>query len=171
MVSRLTQRMVKVIQADLISVRGLRNVIDGEAELLFGFEFNIRGKLGTSLFAPFVGSIDRVAGEIKVDIASFVPANMLAAPTGTTHFKIISGGAEVDFEAETYVVATSETAILPWDSTPTTAISQVNAVTANSTKPLFLTLGVEFYQEINGQMYPLKNGAFNPLSIAKVSGV
>ena len=171
MVSRLTQRMVKVIQADLISVRGLRNVIDGEAELLFGFEFNIRGKLGTSLFAPFVGSIDRVAGEINVDIAPFVPANMLAAPTGTTHFKIISGGAEVDFEAETYVVATSETTILPWDSTPTTAISQVNAVTANSTKPLFLTLGVEFYQEINGQMYPLKNGAFNPLSIAKVSGV
>ena len=171
MVSRLTQRMVKVIQADLISVRGLRNVIDGEAELLFGFEFNIRGKLGTSLFAPFVGSIDRVAGEINVDIAPFVPANMLAAPTGTTHFKIISGGAEVDFEAETYVVATSETTILPWDSTPTTAISQVNAVTANSTKPLFLTLGVEFYQQINGQMYPLKNGAFNPLSIAKVSGV
>ena len=171
MVSRLTQRMVKVIQADLISVRGLRNVIDGEAELLFGFEFNIRGKLGTSLFAPFVAAIDRAAGEIKVDIASFVPANMLAAPTGTTHFKIISGGAEVDFEAETYEVATSETAILPWDSTPTTAISQVNVVTANSTKPLFLTLGVEFYQEINGQMYPLKNGAFNPLSMAKVSGV
>jgi hypothetical protein len=33
-------------------------------------------------------------------------------------------------------------------------------------------LGVEFYQEINGQMYPLKNGAFNPLAIVKVdSGV
>ena len=41
MVSRLTQRMVKVIQADQVSERGLRNVIDGEAELLFGFEFNI----------------------------------------------------------------------------------------------------------------------------------
>ena len=172
MVSRLTQAMVKVIQADLISERGLRNVIDGEAELLFGFEFNIRGKLGTSLFAPFVGAIDRVSGEITVDIASFVPANMLAAPSGTTHFKIISGGAEVDFEAETFVVATSETGILPWDSAPTVAISQTNAVTAASTKPLFLALGVEFYQEINGQMYPLKNGAFNPLSIAKVdSGV
>ena len=104
MVSRLTQRMVKVIQADLVSDRGLRNVIDGEAELLFGFEFNIRGKLGTSLFAPFVASIDRVAGEIKVDLVSFIPANMIAAPSGTTHFKIISGGAEVDFETETFVV-------------------------------------------------------------------
>jgi len=172
MVSRLTQAMVKVIQADLVSDRGLRNVIDGEAELLFGFEFNIRGKLGTSLFAPFVATIDRVAGEISVDIAPFIPANMIAAPSGTTHFKIISGGAEVDFEAETFVVATSETAILPWDATPTAVINQVNAVTAASTKPLFLALGVEFYQQINGTMYPLKNGAFNPLSVAKVdSGV
>ena len=172
MVSRLTQRMVKVIQADQVSERGLRNVIDGEAELLFGFEFNIRGKLGTSLYAPFVAAIDRVSGEIKVDMASFVPANMIAAPSGTTHFKIISGGAEVDFEAETFVIATAETAILPWDATPTAVINQVNAVTAASTKPLFLALGVEFYQQINGTMYPLKNGAFNPLSIAKVdSGV
>jgi hypothetical protein len=172
MVSRLTQAMMKVIQADLVSDRGLRNVIDGEAELLFGFEFNIRGKLGTTLFAPFVATIDRAAGEIKVDLASFIPANMIAAPSGSTHFKIISGGAEIDFEAETYVVATSETAILPWDGTATAPISQVNAVTPASTKPLFLALGVEFYQEINGQMYPLKNGAFNPLSIAKVdSGV
>jgi hypothetical protein len=172
MVSRLTQAMVKVIQADLVSDRGLRNVIDGEAELLFGFEFNIRGKLGTSLYAPFVATIDRVAGEISVDIASFIPSNMISAPSGTTHFKIISGGAEVDFEAETFVVATSETAILPWDATPTAVINQVNAVTAASTKPLFLALGVEFYQQINGTMYPLKNGAFNPLSVAKVdSGV
>ena len=33
MVSRLTQAMVKVIQADTVSERGLRNVIDGEAEI------------------------------------------------------------------------------------------------------------------------------------------
>ena len=170
MVSRLTQAMVKVIQADTVSERGLRNVIDGEAELLFGFEFNIRGKLGTTLFAPFVATIDRVAGEITVDLASFIPANMIAAPSGTTHFKIISGGAEVDFETETFVVSSSETAILPWDNTATAAINQVNAVTPASTKPLFLAVGVEFYQEINGQMYSLKNGAFNPLSLAKVDG-
>ena len=108
MVSRLTQQMVKVIQADLVNERGLRNVIDGEAELLLGFEFNLRGKLGTSLYAPFVGAIDRVTGEITVDIAPFVPANMLVAPSGTTHYKIISGGAEIDFENETFVVATSK---------------------------------------------------------------
>ena len=171
MVSRLTQAMVKVIQADMVSLRGKRNVIDGEAELLSGFEFNIRGKLGTSLFAPFVGTIDRVSGEISVDLAEFIPANMIAAPSGTTHYKIISAGAEIDFEAETFVEAHSETAILPWDGVATVAISQVNAVTPNSTKPLFLALGVEFYQEVNGQMYALKNGSYNPLALVQVSGL
>ena len=170
MVSRLTQQMVKVIQADLVSERGLRNVIDGEVDLLVGFEFNIRGKLGTSLFAPFVGTIDRVTGEISVDLASFIPVNMIAAPGGTTHFKIISAGAEIDFEAETFIETHSETAILPWDATATAAINQVNLVTPASIKPLFLALGVEFYQEVNGVMYPLKNGAFNPLSVVKVDG-
>lgn len=171
MVSRLTQQMIKVIQADAVSVRGLRNVLDGEAELLAGFEFNIRGKLGTSLFAPFVASIDRLAGDIIVDLASFIPSKMIAAPSGTTHFKVISAGAEIDFEAETFVVTNSETAILPWDAVPTVAISQTNPVTPASTKPLFLALGVEFYQEVNGQMYSLKNGAYNPLALAQVSGL
>ncbi len=171
MVSRLTQAMVKVIQADVTSERGLRNVIDGEAELLSGFEFNIRGKLGTSLFAPYVGTIDRATGEISVDFDPFVAANMIAAPGGTTHFKIISAGAEIDFEAESFIEAHSETDILPWDATATAAINQVNTVTAGSTKPLFLALGLEFYQEVNGQMYALKNGAYNPLALVQVSGL
>jgi len=172
MVSRLTKQMVKVIQADMVSERGLRNVIDGETELLLGFEFNIRGKLGTSLYAPYTGAIDRVTGAITIAIPPFVPVNMIAAPSGTTHYKIITGGAEIDFEAETFVVETSQTAILPWDAAATVAVAHTNQLTAASTKPLFLVLGIEFYQEVNGQMYPLKNGAFNPLSLVKIdSGV
>ena len=170
MVSRLTQSMVKVIQADAVNERGLRNVIDGEAELLAGFEFNIRGKLGTSLFAPYTGSIDRVTGAITVDIPSFIPSNMIAAPGGTTHFKIISAGVEVDFENETFVEQHSETAILAWDAIATPVINQVNTVTPNSTKPLFLALGLEFYQQVNGSMYSLKNGSYNPLALIQVNG-
>jgi len=171
MVSRLTTEMLKVVQADTANTRGQRNVIDGEAELLQGFEFNINGKLGTTLYAPFTAAIDRVTGGLTVDIPAFVPINMIAAPGGSTHYKIISAGVEVDFENETYVVDTQDTAIQPWDATATAAISLANAVTAASTHPLFLALGIEFYQEVNGQMYPLKNGAFNALALVKVSGV
>lgn len=170
MVSRLTQSMMSVIKADLTSQRGLRNVIDGEAELLTGFEFNIEGKLSTSLFTVFNAQIDRVTGILSVAINPFVPANMIGAPTGTTHFKFISAGTEIDFENETFVSDFSETAVLPWDNNPTALISLSNQVTAGSTKPLFLVLGIKYFEEVNGQMYPLKNGSFNPLSIVKVDG-
>lgn len=170
MVSRLTTEMIKVIQEDVTNTRGLRNVIDGEAELLTGFEFNISGKLGTTLYAPYTTAIDRAAGTIVANIPAFVPQNMVAAPGGTTHFKIISAGAEVDFENESFVAESQATAILPWDANPTALINLSNAVTANSTHPLFLMLGIEFYQQVNGQMYPLKNGAYNALAIADVDG-
>jgi hypothetical protein len=170
MVSRLTTEMVKVIQEDATNPRGLRNVIDGEAELLEGFDFNINGKLGTTLYAPFTNVIDRVAGTLTVNLPAFVPQNMIAAPGGTTHFKIVSAGAEIDFENGTFVVDTKATAVLPWDTNATAVINLANAVTAASTHPLFLALGIEFYQEVNGQMYPLKNGAFNALALAKVDG-
>ena len=171
MVSRLTREMVKVIQADATNPRGQRNVIDGEAELLEGFEFNIRGKLGTTLFAPFIPKINRVTGALTVSVASFIPLNMIVAPAGSTHFKIMIAGAEIDFENETFVVDVKETAQLPWDNVATGDIELASAVTANSTHPLFLALGVEFYQEVNGIKYPLKNGAFNALSLVKVNGV
>jgi hypothetical protein len=170
MVSRLTTEMLKAIQEDATNPRGQRNVIDGEAELLEGFDFNINGKLGATLYAPFTSVIDRVAGTLTTNLPAFVPINMIAAPGGTTHYKIISAGAEVDFENEVFVADVKDSGILPWDAVATAVINLINAVTANSVHPLFLALGIEFYQEVNGVKYPLKNGAFNALSLVKVDG-
>jgi hypothetical protein len=95
---------------------------------------------------------------------------MVAVPSGTTHFKIISAGVEIDFENEVYVAKFNSTVTLPWDANATAVIDLVNNVTANSIHPLFLVLGIEFYQQVNNTMYPLKNGAFNSLALVKVSG-
>lgn len=170
MLSRLTREMMKVIQADAVNERGLRNVIDGEAALLEGFDFNANSKLSTSLFAPFTSTINRVSGELGVSIPPFIPLNMLAAPSGATHFKLVSAGVEIDFENKTYVVAVADSGSLPINSAATAALNISHQVTANSTKPLFLVLGIEFYQEVNGNQYSLKNGAFNALSLVKVEG-
>jgi hypothetical protein len=171
MVSRLTQKMVEVIQADVTSVRGQRNVIDGEAELLEGFDFNGNAKLSNTWYAPFTPNIDRVAGTLQINVPSYIPTTMVAAPSGTTHYKIVSAGAEVDFENETFVVNSKQSAVLAWDGTATAVLNLSNAVTANSTHPLFLVLGIEFFQDVNGVKYPLKNGAYNALTIVKVDGV
>jgi hypothetical protein len=118
-VSRLTKEMVKVVKADATSTRGERNVIDGETEMLEGFEFNLNAKLEATLYAPYTLTINRVTGEMSVHIPSFIPANMVAAPDGTTHFKIVSAGTEVDFENETSVTDAHETAMLEWNNTAT----------------------------------------------------
>ena len=171
MVSRLTTEFLKVVQADATSERGLRNVIDGEVDLLLGFDFNLNGKLGTTLYAPFTSTINRVAGTLVIEVPAFIPLNMIAAPGGATHFKLNSAGAEIDFENETFVVDANSSAILPIDVNPTAVINLATAVTAASTHPLFLVFGIEFYQQVNGNFYSLRNGAFNALSLVAVEGV
>ncbi|POY36456.1 hypothetical protein C3K47_11990 [Solitalea longa] len=171
MVSRLTGEMMKVVKADAVSERGLRNVLDGELVLLQGFEFNINGKLRTTLFAPYTPTIDRVTGEANVNIPSFVPINMIATPGGATHFKLVSAGVEIDFENEVYTVLTNQSADLALDATPTAELDLTAALPAASTKPLFLALGIEFYQQVNGNLYSLKNGAYNALALVTIDGV
>ena len=170
-VSRLTTAMVKVIQADATSARGERNVLDGEVELLQGFDFNRNAPLGTTLFAPFTATINRVAGTTDITIAGFIPANEINAPSGTTHLSIVSAGVEVDFEGETFVQQSADSGIIPWDNNASTGVTMTHNLTPNSTHPIFLLLGVQFYQDVNGIKYPLKNGAFNSLSLVKVSGL
>ncbi|QEC56680.1 hypothetical protein [Flavisolibacter ginsenosidimutans] len=170
MVSRLTTEMLKVVQADATSQRGERNVLDGETELLSGFEFNNDGKLSTTLLAPFSTSISRTEGTLTVDVPAFVPERMVAAPAGASHFKLVCAGASIDFETGEYVTDEKSSTELPVNSTPTAAIHFNCAVMPASTKPLFLLLGISFYQEVNGAHYPLKNGAYNALQIVGVAG-
>ncbi len=169
--SRLTTLMLKVVKADAINLRGMRKVLDAETEMLQGFNFNRNSILESTIYAPFTSTINRVAGTLEINIPSFVPLTSVVAPAGSTHFKIITAGAEIDFEAGTYVDANVESPVLPWDANPTAALNLSNAVTAASTHPLFLLLGIQFFQQVNGVNYPLKNGTFNALSLVKVSGV
>lgn len=166
--SRLTKELVAIVKTDTTNERGLRTLPDGDLALLNNFEFNINGKLASLLFVLYSTAIDRVTGEMTADIPDFVPTTSIVAPSGTTHFRISVGGAEVDFNAETFVFDSDVTAILPWDSATVAALTLTAGLTANSTLPMVQVLGVEFFQEVNGNMYPLKNGAYNALSIVGV---
>ena len=114
--------------------------------------------------------IDRVAGTLTINVPAFIPGNMIAAPQGASHVKLIAAGVEIDFKTGVYVVNTSQSADIVLGPQNEAAIALNNAVTPASTKPLFVVFGVEFYQEVNGIRYPLKNGAFNALALVKVDG-
>lgn len=166
--SRLTKSMLAVIKTDPVNQRGQRVIDNGDLNLINGFDFNINGKLGTTMFAPYTPTVDRVAGTLNVNLPAFTPNVSIAAPTGTTHFKLVAGLAELDFENEIQVFQSAETAILPWDAQATAALDLDAAVTAASVLPLVAVMGLNFYQEVNGTMYPLKNGTYNALSIIGV---
>lgn len=167
-VSRLTKDLVAIVKTDTTNERGLRTIQDGNLSLLEGFEFNLNGKLGATLFAAYTKAFDRVSGDATANLLAFSPTVRIAAPAGTTHFKMVMGAAELDFVNETSTFENDETAILPYTAANTAAISLTASLTANSTLPVVQVLGVEFYQEVNGQMYELKNGAYNALSIVTV---
>ncbi|MDA3615531.1 hypothetical protein [Polluticaenibacter yanchengensis] len=170
MFNRLTKEMIKVIHGDVYSARGQRHVTEGTLALLEGFDFNLNRSFSTAFYAPFTATIDRRAGMLTVDIPPYVPTQMVLAPSGATHYKIISSGVEINFADETYSADTQSLAELPCTPISTVALTLVNMVTPNSTKPLFLALGIEFFQEVNGTLYALKNSGYNACCLIKVSG-
>jgi len=171
MVSRLTREMMTVIKADATSTRGQRNVLDGELEMLEGFEFNITEGSKTAIYALYSAMTRRVTGEARVLAPVFDPSVMVAYPNGATHLKFVAGGAEVDFENGTFNMVNSETGHFEIKPNVLANVDLNNGLTPNSTKPLFLIFGIEFFQDVNGVHYPLKNGAYNPLALVKVSGL
>src|SRR5690606_25342072 len=161
--------MMRVIKADLVSNRGLRNVLDGELILLQGFDFNGNAPLSATVYAPYTATINRATGLLDVEVPSFTPDSQIVAPGGTTHLRLVSAGAEVDFENETFVLAQSVSEETPFKNTATSANSVSNDIgVTDSTKPLFLVLGIGFLQEVNGSFYALNNGAFNALNLVAV---
>jgi hypothetical protein len=167
--SRLIKEMMRVIHTDTSSARGSRTVSGGDASLLEGFDFNDGAQLSTTLYVPFTATIDRVSGTLSVAVDGFTPDQRIAAPDGTTHFRLVSMAAEVDFTTGAYTTDANESPMLALDNAAAATLTLANSLTPNSTKHLFLLLGVQFYQEVNGVNYPLKNGAFNALNLVKVS--
>lgn len=169
--SRLTAGFNKVIKADQTNPRGLRNVIDGEAELLEGFNCNSNAALNSTLYAPYTATIDRATGVCSIALQGFIPANSISAPAGSTHFKMLAMAAAIDFENEQYNSQLQETAMLPLSTDPVAALNLSCNLPPAATVPLFLMLGIKFFQLVNGVEYPLKDGGFNALQLVKVNGL
>lgn len=164
---RITQLMAQVKNYDTVSARGARSVAIGISNvlaqaLLKSFSFNPGAVLGSILLQPV--SVDTVAGEIS--IAAITPANDLKWPNGATHVKFTGARAKIDFASSTSDVKVSAATVLPIDNTAG-AVTLTAAAPSGAGTELYLLL-VEFVQEMNGNMYPLKNGGYNSLAIVEL---
>jgi len=167
--SRLTQVMTLIKNYDVASARGERTVGDGIADpaalaLLKNFDFNDKAILSGVLFAPFI--VTPVTGEIS--IPAFVPLNDIAYPGGATHVNMKAAYANVDFVNGVSAIEYSPVTNLPIDGT-NTPVSLVPAAVPAGAGTKFYLLLLEFFQEVNGIQYPLKNGAYNVLNIVEAA--
>lgn len=166
--NRIVSLMSTIKNLDNQSLRGQRKVAEGiksveGKRVLEGFDFNKNSPLGILFKAPY--TLDVEAG--SVNIALFNPKEHLLLPEYATHVSLSIACASLDIELQQSEVAYSEvhTIAIDADAAPL-EIGLENLPTLEGT--LFYLLLVELMQEINGQLYPLKNGTYNALNLIKV---
>jgi hypothetical protein len=160
--------MSQVKNLDFVSVRGARKVWIGiesaeGKQALRGFDFNVNSPFNSVFRAQYV--LDSATG--TVEISSFNPATNLSIPQGATHASFSVAVATVDFELENYGTTYSlkenfalVDGVLDLTLTP-------SEMTGGSGRTFFFFL-IEFFQELNGVQYPLKNNSHNVLYLMEV---
>ena len=166
--SRLMQQLMIVIKTDPINERGKRTVQDGNMNLLNGFDFNKNGKLNTVFFNGYTPSFDRATGNFTVAINAFAPMETIDAPKGTTHIQIMAGVCALNFLDRAFEEQHALSAVIPWDQQMNPVITLSATVSGGSILPVIQLVGVSFFQEVNGEMYSLRNGSYNALAIVAV---
>lgn len=166
--ARLTKLMTQIKNLDATSARGARNVGVGiqtpEAKaLLKGFNFNIKAILGSIVFNPFDVAV--ATGVITLD--DLVPINDVNPTPGATHITLRGAWAKVDFATGESSVEETNAVNLPLDATSTNVVLTPAAAPVGTGIDIYFLM-IEFFQEVNGNQYSLKNGAYNALSIVEV---
>lgn len=170
MPNRLGGRMLRVVRADTENVRGEGQVQPGNLPILQRFNFNAAASLANTLFAKLATSVDVATGNVEVTVPEIDPATQLAKPMGATHFQFITSAVAMDFGEEgesTLAMAQSEQHLVKGTSVSETVLSLPLPAAANL--PIAVLFGVAFYIEDRGLMYPLNNGAYNPMAIINIT--
>jgi len=167
--ARMTKVMTDIKNLDSVSPRGSRKVAIGITNpaglaAMKGFDFNKSALLGAILYKPY--TVDTASGEIV--IANLVPQLDIAWPQGATHIQLSAGYAGVDFSTSEKDLQVSNEVNLPLDTTASTVTLTPAGAPAVAATKLFL-LKIEFFQEVNGVQYTLKNGAYNALKVVEVA--
>jgi hypothetical protein len=168
--------MKKINLEDQTEARGYRKIeISTQRNYLKGFEFDKNSSFNGIFNAPYsiTHAVNRVSGEFLVP--GFNPANLVSAPSGATHFRLISSLSVVsDFEynATTNSYDPMDAALneicdiqysdfldlyAPVPATTIVATLPNGAIpTVNTT--VLQCIGIEFYQQVGPNYYLFSSG-------------
>lgn len=166
--SRMLQAMTQIKNLDLISLRGARKVWVGimspaGKEAIRGFDFNLNSTFNSVFKGLYI--LDSMTGEVS--ISNFNPSTNLSLPQGATHASLSVAVASVDFELGNYgtTYSAKENFLL---SNSLLNLALTPSAMPGGTGTIFYYFLIEFFQELNGKQYPLKNNSHNVLYLMEV---
>ncbi|GAA4074121.1 hypothetical protein GCM10022389_19580 [Flavobacterium cheonanense] len=168
--SRLNQIMSRIKNMDTVNVRGERTVQEGlnnpvGIQELTGFDFNKHSTLSSVLKKSYVFS----AADGKLTLTDFINGKHLQLPPGVSKIGFRLGASSIDFSGQSYEFVESPQELMNVELyIPTTFTLTLPSIPSGGGLLCFFFL-IEFYQEINGVDYPLKNKQFNVLNMIAAS--
>jgi hypothetical protein len=171
MTARLTKATTAMMRSDMTSGAGMRRPENGDAQLLRGFEFNKHASVETVLQATYQAGFDSNEKKCTLTITPSESKKMVKAPKGATHFRLIAGMAAIDFKTGNYILDTvrsEEMAVRQGTDAPVTLTSPLAPMAGEG---LFITLGIEFLQLVNGVYCPLQSTGYNVMTLVHAAQI
>jgi len=166
--NRLTSAVHRIQKADSESLRGERVFKPENSGLLKGLEFNTNSSL-SFMFGEDLGTVyDRVSGEVVLTIPEFDPQKSVTLLDGATHVQFVLAAVEQTLDKEDVPrPVVQRSAFVPLIGQHVSETIQV-VLPAASDKVVYLMVGIETFQGVNGAFYPLMNNPYNVMTIVDV---
>ena len=143
---RMNGLMLKMVRSDVLHARGERMVAYGNVELLECFEFNHLSPMNTALPVFYSSSMDTEAGTMQLKVSSFIPRERMKSLEGSTHFRIVSIGAVIDFEKGKHKYSEKQSDLLELGYEEVEAICMDHSLIVERGEVMVLAMGVLFYK-------------------------
>lgn len=166
--NRLTSVVHRIQKADASSPRGERVFLPENSGLLKGFEFNAGSSLSYMFGLELPIVYDRASGDVTLEIPAFNPQRSLTVLPGATHVLFTLAAAEQSLDPQNVPRPdVAESSYMPVVGDQLADTLQVT-VTGNTNAVVYIMVGIDLYQEVNGQHYPLLNNPYNTMTIVDV---
>jgi hypothetical protein len=164
---RMNGLFYKVLESDPENCRGERYASNGDMQLLTGFDLNKDLLLANALPPDIHHQLDVGTGVMKVELPAFIARKKKGFPKEATHFRIVSGGAVIDFNKRIYRRDVKESELMPLRKKTPEAICFEHILKAGEGEVLVQVLGIRLYKLEDGREVLLQGGAMRILEAVK----
>lgn len=165
MTARLTKTATATMRSDVTNRAGQRKPEHGDMQLFQGFDFNKDATLEKVLHANYHAGFDPTEKKSTITITSRDGKKLVNAPKGATHFRFITGMATIDFKTGKYILDTIHSEEISVQNVTETPIVLTSPQAPSHGEGLFMTLGIELLQRVNGVYWPLQSGEYNAMTL------